>query len=194
MREIIGTIRTSDFAFKLFVFLPILLVCYIAGSVDMGPFWIPVLFGLFVGLIFMDRLRFKILLLVLPVVFFLIFITIGGLAFLAPFISFSENSFGQDGLLVRLLRSTSGMWCAWVILGTIKLFFKVKMKFEYFIIAAILVSPPYLLNLSPDKEPTSGLFYLLWNFGISFVICLMFSENRSGKNTRTFMNVLRGLD
>ncbi|MFD2555129.1 hypothetical protein [Sphingobacterium tabacisoli] len=194
MKEIIETIKTSSFAFKLFTFLPILLVCYIAGSIDMGPFWIPVLFGLFVGLIFMDRLRFKILLLLLPIIFFIIFITIGGLAFLAPFISFSDDGFRQDGLLVRLLRSMSGMWCAWVILATLKLFFRVKLKFEYFILAAIFVSPPYLLNLSPDREPTSGLFYLLWNFGISFVICLLFSENRSGKNTRTFMSFLRGLD
>ncbi len=155
----------------------------------MEPFWIPILFGLFVGLIFMDRLRFKIFLLVIPIIFFLIFITIGGLVFLAPFFSFSDDGFRQDSLLVRLLRSMSGMWCAWMILGTLKLFFRVKLKFEYFIIAAIFVSPPYLLNLSPDKEPTSGLFYLLWNFGISFVICLMSFEKRSDKKCLKFQPV-----
>lgn len=193
MKGILSSITTLDFATKILGLSPFIIVSAKLGQIDLGPLYIPVIFGLLVGFAFMDRLRSKFFILLLPLVFFLIFISFGGLllldALFRPFYADHDHiDINEDGLWARLLRATTGMWCSWMILLSLKLFFKIKLRYAYFILSALLVSPPYLLNLSATEEvPSTALFYVLWNSGIVFVICLLFTEKN---NYSKFMNSL----
>ncbi|MCA5005724.1 hypothetical protein [Sphingobacterium bovistauri] len=184
MKQIILLLKRPEYLLELSVFIPILFVVFIAGSVDSGPFFVPIFYGLYLSFLYKDRLRNQFLFFVVPIVFFVIFITIGGLLLISKFIDSSVSIKNENVFLVSLLTCLVGGWCSWLILFTLKLLFRVRLKIIYFIISAILVAPPYLMDLSPTQEATSGYFYLIWNAGMSVVVCLMFFDKNVYSKSR----------
>ena len=150
----------------------------LAANIDGGGlFFIPIILGLYLA--FSNRDRFKINYLpfvMLPFLFFIIFITGGGLLILNRIFKFEMNSTLNMALI--------GFWCSQLIACVIMLFIRVRLYYYNLPIIGILVLPPYLLGLHPTAENENSifLFYFLWQVGIAIGLSLLFSQKLRPKN------------
>lgn len=148
------------------------LICFDGGL----GLLIPIIIGSFIVYQFYEeKQRIKFVVYFLPFIFLAIFLTAGGFPLLLrPF----DDMFPDDSHLRWLLL---GIWSGYVILLTIWLLFKVKIKLIHFILLTFLLPITYLLNANSitvmmGRSLNAVLFYFLWNASLSVVLSLIFSQ------------------
>lgn len=142
-------------------------------EVESCAFFIPLIYGFFIAFINTKNQRIKIIgFLVMPLLFFVVFVTGGGLFFFVK----TLGKLFDDKFLNMLI----GAWCSQLILTIIWFFYDIKLKIHYFIVIAILVLPPYFLGLNGTQEFDNSIFifYFLYNSGISICLSWIFAQKK----------------
>lgn len=174
MKDTLKTLTSKEYLSQLLVFSPVFVaigfMVWIASDNSIVTY-IPLIYGVYILVIYWKELRSKLFGLLLPFVFTVSFMTSGGLVFSETVLNIHTPLLGP----VNWLFPTSA------ILFIIKVFFKIKLQFSYFLVAWITVGISYLTILNSDGEATMSIFFFLWNFGMSVAIVLLFHENRSKK-------------
>lgn len=143
-----------------------------------GPYFIPLILGSFIVYQFYEeKQRIKFVVYFLPFIFLAIFFTSGG--------SFLFHNLFNETLIFNerdLSWMFAGVWASYIVIIIVWMFFKVQIKVIHFVLLSLLIPIPYLLNLNAVAERFGiFFFYFLWNAGLSVVLSLMFSQNKSTK-------------
>ena len=131
-----------------------------------GVMFIPLIIGSYlVYQFYQTRQRIKYIIYLLPFIFFIVFITAGGV----HVIPFNDgNLIYTSNVLARIL---VGLWCAYVVLLLVWIFFKRNLRPLQFLMLTILIPIPYLLGFESGNERMEGfLFFLFWNGGLSVAL------------------------
>ena len=141
-----------------------------------GVFVIPIVFGIFILLMNWHQLRAKFSGILYPISLFLVFFTSGGAFFLLKYeiLGSEHSSFGN------------GIWASFMIIFITWIFFKIKIKWTYFVFLVLTITIPYFIGLDPAKEFDNFApgFYFLYNLSFLTVLFVGFNHYEIKKNAK----------